>query len=52
MTSTIHSPFPGNTNNIVFELNSYVKTVSGKDQGVVVEFVNPKYKVSSTTSAR
>jgi hypothetical protein len=29
----------------VFELSSYVKTIQGKDQGVVVEFVNPKYKV-------
>lgn len=44
------SPFPGNTNNIVFELNSYVKTLQGPDQGVVNEFVNPKYKDDTRTT--
>ncbi|KAG5181643.1 nucleotide-diphospho-sugar transferase [Tribonema minus] len=44
------SPYPGNTNNIVFELGSYVKTLQGKDEGVVVEFVNPKYKDASRTA--
>ena len=28
----------------MIELNAYAKTLRGNDQGVVVEFVNPKYK--------
>jgi hypothetical protein len=28
----------------VIELEAYAKTLNGEDQGVVVEFVNPKYK--------
>ncbi|CAM9713899.1 unnamed protein product [Chrysoparadoxa australica] len=42
--ATGYSPFPGNTNQIVFELSSYCKVLEGEDMGVVVEFVNPKYK--------
>jgi UDP-sugar pyrophosphorylase len=36
--------FPGNVNNIVIEMDVYTKTLRGEDQGVVEEFVNPKYK--------
>mmetsp|Transcript_38416 Transcript_38416/g.43856 ORF Transcript_38416/g.43856 Transcript_38416/m.43856 type:complete len:680 (-) Transcript_38416:69-2108(-) len=41
---TGYSPFPGNANNIVIEMETYAKTLRGEDKGVVVEFVNPKYK--------
>jgi UDP-sugar pyrophosphorylase len=46
---TGHSPFPGNANNLVLELSAYAKTLRGEDQGVVLEFVNPKYKDSTRT---
>ena len=42
--STGYSPYPGNANNLVLELGAYAKTLRGEDEGVVVEFVNPKYK--------
>lgn len=47
--STGYSPFPGNANNLVIELKAYAKTLHGDDQGVVIEFVNPKYKEGSRT---
>jgi UDP-sugar pyrophosphorylase len=47
--STGYSPFPGNANNLVIELKAYTKTLHGEDQGVVIEFVNPKYKKGSRT---
>jgi len=47
--STGFSPYPGNANNLVFELDSYFRTLQGEDQGVVVEFVNPKYKDETRT---
>lgn len=47
--ATGYSPFPGNVNNIVIEMSAYSKTLRGEDQGVVLEFVNPKYKDSSRT---
>mmetsp|Transcript_43178 Transcript_43178/g.124824 ORF Transcript_43178/g.124824 Transcript_43178/m.124824 type:complete len:332 (+) Transcript_43178:1-996(+) len=47
--STGYSPFPGNVNNIVIEMGAYAKTLRGEDQGVVLEFVNPKYKDESRT---
>ena len=47
--NTGYSPYPGNANNLVLELNSYYKTLQGEDQGVVVEFVNPKYKDETRT---
>jgi UDP-sugar pyrophosphorylase len=47
--STGYSPFPGNANILVIELEAYAKTLYGEDQGVVIEFVNPKYKESSRT---
>mmetsp|Transcript_26451 Transcript_26451/g.30747 ORF Transcript_26451/g.30747 Transcript_26451/m.30747 type:complete len:718 (+) Transcript_26451:241-2394(+) len=43
------SPYPGNANNIVISIDSYAKTLRGEDQGVVVEFVNPKYKDETRT---
>jgi UDP-sugar pyrophosphorylase len=43
------SPFPGNANNLVIEMNAYSKTLRGEDQGIVLEFVNPKYKDSTRT---
>ena len=43
------SPFPGNANNLVMELKSYARTLRGEDQGVVLEFVNPKYKDDTRT---
>ena len=46
---TGYSPFPGNVNNIVIEMGAYAKTLRGEDQGVVLEFVNPKYKDESRT---
>lgn len=46
---TGHSPFPGNVNNIVIEMSAYAKTLRGEDQGVVVEFVNPKYMDETRT---
>ncbi|GKY97217.1 hypothetical protein MPSEU_000680100 [Mayamaea pseudoterrestris] len=49
-SSTGYSPFPGNANNIIIEMGAYAKTLRGEDQGVVVEFVNPKYKDESRTT--
>ncbi|CAJ1930583.1 unnamed protein product [Cylindrotheca closterium] len=46
---TGYSPFPGNANNIIIEMGAYAKTLRGEDQGVVLEFVNPKYKDESRT---
>eukprot|EP01084_Bolivina_argentea_P038722 71612_1 len=47
---TGYSPFPGNINAIVMELQSYAKVLKGKDKGVVMEFVNPKYEDETHTS--
>jgi len=44
-----YSPYPGNANNIVIGVEAYAKTLRGEDQGVVVEFVNPKYKDETRT---
>ncbi len=46
---TGYSPFPGNANNLVIEIDAYAKTLRGEDQGVVLEFVNPKYKDDTRT---
>ena len=46
---TGYSPFPGNANNLVLELGAYARTLRGEDQGVVLEFVNPKYKDDTRT---
>jgi len=37
-----YSLFPGNTNSLLFSLKEYVPTLD-KTQGVITEFVNPKY---------
>ena len=47
--STGYSPYPGNANNIVIEMGAYARTLRGEDQGVVIEFVNPKYKDETRT---
>lgn len=47
--STGYSPYPGNANNLVIALGAYAKTLRGEDQGVVLEFVNPKYKDETRT---
>jgi UDP-sugar pyrophosphorylase len=44
------SPFPGNVNNLLVYLPTYEKVISGPDQGVVEEFVNPKYADASRTT--
>lgn len=49
--ATGFSPYPGNANNLVIELDSYIKTLQGEDQGVVTEFVNPKYKDPQTRTS-
>ena len=38
-----YSPFPGNINQLVIKLDSYVVQL-GKTGGIISEFVNPKYK--------
>ena len=43
------SPFPGNCNILLFELERYVDALE-KSRGVVPEFVNPKYADASKTS--
>ncbi|XP_077236450.1 UDP-sugar pyrophosphorylase-like isoform X1 [Tasmannia lanceolata] len=43
------SPFPGNINQLILELDSYINEVA-KTRGAITEFVNPKYKDSSRTS--
>ncbi|MQL97714.1 hypothetical protein Taro_030420 [Colocasia esculenta] len=46
---TGYSPFPGNINQLILELNSYIEELS-RTRGAITEFVNPKYKDSSKTS--
>ena len=46
---TGYSPYPGNAKNLVLELKAYAQTLKGEDQGVVLEFVNPKYKDDTRT---
>lgn len=43
------SPFPGNINQLLFSLDSYVKTLN-QTEGVMEEFVNPKYADSLRTT--
>ncbi|KAJ8604892.1 hypothetical protein CTAYLR_004303 [Chrysophaeum taylorii] len=44
-----YSPYPGNANILVLRLDDYVKTIEGPDEGVVDEFVNPKYADENKT---
>ncbi|TYG98423.1 hypothetical protein ES288_A10G116600v1 [Gossypium darwinii] len=46
---TGYSPFPGNINQLILELDPYIKELT-KTGGAVKEFVNPKYKDASKTS--
>ncbi|XP_043722977.1 UDP-sugar pyrophosphorylase-like isoform X2 [Telopea speciosissima] len=46
---TGYSPFPGNINQLILELDPYIKELK-KTGGAIEEFVNPKYKDSSKTS--
>ena len=43
-----HSPYPGNINVLVFNLPSYVNVLN-RTNGMVPEFVNPKYKDDAKT---
>ncbi|KMZ56900.1 hypothetical protein ZOSMA_8G00440 [Zostera marina] len=43
------SPFPGNINQLIVELSSYIDELT-KTKGAIAEFINPKYKDSSKTS--
>ena len=43
------SPYPGNCNQLVFELQTYLATLEASG-GVMPEFVNPKYKDASRTA--
>lgn len=44
-----YSPFPGNTNELIFSLPEYVAEL-GKSGGQMPEFINPKYADASRTS--
>ncbi|CAK7346901.1 unnamed protein product [Dovyalis caffra] len=46
---TGYSPFPGNINQLIMELDPYIEELK-KTGGAIKEFVNPKYKDSSRTS--
>uniref|UniRef100_A0A5B6YTK4 UTP-monosaccharide-1-phosphate uridylyltransferase n=1 Tax=Davidia involucrata TaxID=16924 RepID=A0A5B6YTK4_DAVIN len=46
---TGYSPFPGNINQLILELGSYIEELT-KTGGSIKEFVNPKYKDSSKTA--
>lgn len=43
------SPFPGNINQLILELESYIEELK-KTGGAIKEFVNPKYKDATKTS--
>jgi UDP-sugar pyrophosphorylase len=43
------SPFPGNINQLVVKLDTYVKTLASSG-GVIGEFVNPKFKDAARTA--
>lgn len=46
--TTGFSPFPGNINQLLFNLDSYVQVLD-RTKGVMPEFVNPKYKDEEKT---
>ena len=46
---TGYSPFPGNINQLVFDLDHY-NLVLRRTKGIMPEFVNPKYKDESKTT--
>ncbi|XP_042408018.1 UDP-sugar pyrophosphorylase-like [Zingiber officinale] len=43
------SPFPGNINQLILELEPYIEELN-KTRGAISEFVNPKYKDSTKTA--
>lgn len=45
---TGYSPFPGNINQLLFQLEPYVEVLQ-RTKGIMPEFVNPKYKDESKT---
>jgi len=45
---TGYSPYPGNINQLLFSLKPYVETLE-RTQGLMPEFVNPKYKDETKT---
>ena len=46
--ATGFSPFPGNINQLVFQLNGYNKVLE-RTKGIMPDFVNPKYKDETKT---
>ncbi|GLT55193.1 hypothetical protein SLA2020_283360 [Shorea laevis] len=46
---TGYSPFPGNINQLILELDPYIEELT-KTTGAIKEFVNPKYKDASKSS--
>ncbi|XP_027093022.1 UDP-sugar pyrophosphorylase [Coffea arabica] len=48
-SETGYSPFPGNINQLIFELGPYMEELT-RTKGSIKEFVNPKYKDSSKTA--
>ncbi|GER52860.1 UDP-sugar pyrophosphorylase [Striga asiatica] len=46
---TGYSPYPGNINQLIFEIGPYLEELS-KTGGAIKEFVNPKYKDSTKTA--
>jgi UDP-sugar pyrophosphorylase len=47
-SQTGKSPYPGNINQLIFSLDSYVHNLE-RSKGVMVEFVNPKYTDDART---
>jgi len=47
--STGLSPFPGNTNQLIFSMKPYVANLI-KTSGIIAEFVNPKYSDDTKTT--
>ncbi|CAI9763996.1 unnamed protein product [Fraxinus pennsylvanica] len=48
-SETGYSPFPGNINQLIFEIGPYLEELT-KTGGAIKEFVNPKYKDSTKTA--
>jgi UDP-sugar pyrophosphorylase len=46
---TGHSPFPGNINQLLFQLDTYVDVLE-RTKGLMPEFVNPKYNDDTKTT--
>jgi len=47
--ATGQSPYPGNTNQILFKLSTYLSCL-GESKGAVPEFINPKYSDETKTA--